>query len=159
MLAAHRDDVALDVHAHRTTFEHRGQQVLGLTAAAQHGADPRDQLARRERLGDVVVGAELEPDHLVDLAVLGGQHDDRDVGALPDRAAHLGARDPGQHQVEQHQVGAVAVEVVERVVAVGGHRDLVPLLAEHVRQGVAERLLVLDDQHSGHGWLLFGRRA
>ena len=34
---------------------------------AEHGAQARQQLARAERLGDVVVGAELEPDHAVGL--------------------------------------------------------------------------------------------
>src|SRR6185503_17904597 len=35
--------------------------------AAEHRPDPRDELARAERLGDVIVGAELEPDQLVAL--------------------------------------------------------------------------------------------
>ena len=39
------------------------------------------QLAEAERLDDVVVGAELEPDDPVDLLALGGDHDDRDARA------------------------------------------------------------------------------
>jgi hypothetical protein len=46
-------------------------------AAAQLGAHAAEQLAHREGLGDVVVGADLEADHLVDLGVLGGEQDDR----------------------------------------------------------------------------------
>ena len=45
---------------------------------AQDGLDPRDELARRERLGEVVVGAELEAEQLVELVVAGGEHHDRD---------------------------------------------------------------------------------
>ena len=46
--------------------------------AAQDRPDPRDELGRRERLGEVVVGAELEAEHAVDLAVARGQEDHRD---------------------------------------------------------------------------------
>jgi hypothetical protein len=45
----------------------------------QHGPHAREQLARRVRLRDVVVGAELETHDDVDLGVLRGEHDDRDV--------------------------------------------------------------------------------
>src|SRR5690606_29054358 len=41
-------------------------------------------------------------------------------------------------------------EGVERLGARGRDRDLEPLLAQHVRQRVGERLLVLDDEYAGH---------
>ena len=148
-VATDGDDVALDVHPDVADLEGHRRQV-GLDAAAQHGADAGDQLARRVRLGDVVVGAELEPDHLVDLVVLGADHDHRHVGGLPDLAADLGARDAGQHQVEQHDVGAGAVELRQRIMAGGGDGHLEPLLAEHVGEGIAVALLVLDDQYATH---------
>ena len=107
--------MALDVHAHRTGLDGGRCGRLGVAPPAQHGADAGDQLARGERLGDVVVGADLEPDHLVDLAVLGGQHDDRHLRLGPHRAADLGAGQAGQHQVEQDQVGTGAVELGERL--------------------------------------------
>ena len=50
-------------------------------AAAELGAHPAEQLAHGEGLGDVVVGADLEPDHLVDLGVLGGEDDQQVKGA------------------------------------------------------------------------------
>ena len=80
VLAAHGHHVPLDVHPHRPGGEQPGGTELAvgrLAAAPQHGAHPGDQLARRVRLGHVVVGAQLKPDHLVDLAVPGGDHDDR----------------------------------------------------------------------------------
>ncbi len=51
----------------------------------QHGADARLQLLEVERLGDVVVGAELEALELVRLLIARRQHDDRRAAALPDR--------------------------------------------------------------------------
>ncbi len=44
---------------------------------AQQVADAREQLARLERLGQIIVGTEFEPEHAVDRAVACGHHDDR----------------------------------------------------------------------------------
>ena len=158
--AVDRDDVAVDVHPHRAGLQVGGHELLRLAAAAQHRTDPGHQLARGVGLGDVVVGAELQADHLVDLAVLGGQHDHRDVGPRPRSWRQTSV--PGQarqHQVEQDEVGAVAVELLEGGRAVVGDGDLEALLAEHVGQRVAERLFVLDDEDAGHAVLSFGWRC
>ncbi len=63
-------------------------------------------------------------------------------------AADLGAGHLRQHQVEQHDVRAGAVELGQGRGAGRGDRHLEALLAQHVRQGVGERLLVLDHQNS-----------
>src|SRR5271169_613416 len=47
----------------------------------QHALDPRQELARLERLGDVVVGAAFEPDDTIDGIAGGGDHDDPDAAA------------------------------------------------------------------------------
>jgi hypothetical protein len=69
--------------------------------------DPGHQHGEGERLAQVVVGAGVEPLRLVEVAVLGGEHEDRRPDAGP---AQLGA-DPvavaaRQHDVEQDQVVA-----------------------------------------------------
>ena len=46
---------------------------------AQHRAHARDQLVERERLGDVVVGAGVQPAQPVGLLAARGQHDDRQI--------------------------------------------------------------------------------
>ena len=48
-----------------------------LAVAAQHRVDARDELARIERLGEVVVGAHFQADDAIDVLALGRQHDDR----------------------------------------------------------------------------------
>ena len=74
-----------------------GQVAVG---APQQRLDPAHQLAQPERLGQVVVGAELEADDLVDLVVAGGQDEDRrlrpgraqpaeDLEAVHARQAHV----------------------------------------------------------------------
>ena len=75
-------------------------------AAAQLGAHAAEQLADRERLRHVVVGADLEADDLVDLGVLGGQQDDRHRAAAADVAAEVEAAAPRHHDVEDQQVEA-----------------------------------------------------
>src|SRR5215208_3903354 len=60
-------------------------------AAPQDRPDPADQLGHRERLGDVIVCADLEPDDAVDLAVLCGQHEDGDDALAAQDAGDLDA--------------------------------------------------------------------
>src|SRR3954449_3106322 len=59
--------------------QHRLGDRAALAGTAQERADAGDELARAERLDEVVVGAEVEP---ADAVVLGGlrrEHHDRDV--------------------------------------------------------------------------------
>ena len=55
--------------------------------------------------------------------------------------------DPGQHHVEQHEVGVHGVEQVEGLRAVAGDLHPEALPPEADGQGVDEGLLVLHDQH------------
>ena len=76
--------------------------------AAQDRLDPGDQLAGRERLGHVVVGAELEAEDLVGLLLLAVT---TMIGTLPpamQRPGHLEPVHARQHQVEQDQPGRSA---------------------------------------------------
>ena len=118
------------------------------SGAAQHGADAAAQLGEAERLGDVVVGAGLEPLDGVGLAVERGQHDDRhDVAARAQRAADVVAvRARPERDVEQDDVEVLAAGELDRGVAVGDGLDAVALAREGVRQRVAQRALVVDDE-------------
>jgi hypothetical protein len=97
-----------------------------------------------ERLGDIVVCAELQADHLVDLAILRRHHDDRHRGLLAERAADLRARDTGQHEIEQDEIGAVPIELIERGGTVCCDTHLVSLAPKHEGQRIREGLLVLN---------------
>ena len=74
--------------------------------AAQHRADARRELVGVERLGDVVVGAEVEALGLVRGRALGRQQDDRDGAALAQLAHDLDAVEVGHDDVEQDDVRA-----------------------------------------------------
>ena len=122
-------------------------RVVGLTAA-QDGLHPGDELARAERLGDVVVGAELEAEDAVDLAVAGGEEQHRHVARGAQSAAHLEAVDVGQADVEQHDLRPMLRDQLEPAFAVRGLQHSESGLAQvHVEQ-VGDVRIVLD-HHDG----------
>ena len=128
----------------------RGAGGLGLGVAgarpAQHRLDARHQLARAERLGQVVVGADREADDLVDLLGAGGQHQDVGVRELADPPADLQAVDAGQHQVEDDQVRARVAGQREGGRAVAGRQDVVAVAFEVALDELDQVLLVVDDE-------------
>ena len=63
---------------------------------AQQRPDPGDQLARAERLGHVVVAAQLQAEDPVDLVVAGGEEDDRRPVAVLRAAAGRSRCPPGR---------------------------------------------------------------
>ena len=126
--------------------------VLG--GAAQHGLDAREQLAHGEGLDDVVVGAELEAEHAVDLLGLGGQHDDGDAARLRvglETAADFEAVDFGQHDVEQHEVHTGGLG--EGFAAVGSCLDAVAVLLEVEAQEFTDGGFIVYDEDL-HGIIL-----
>src|SRR5690348_3543450 len=83
---------------------HRLRLVCIRRSTAHHRVDAGQHLAHGKGLGDVVVCAELEADDLVDLRVLGGDHDDRHAARLAKGPAEVEAAHAWKHQVEQDQV-------------------------------------------------------
>ena len=126
----------------RAVLRRRGR----LVRPAEDGADPRCELAQRERLGHVVVGAELEADDLVDLGVLRGEHDDRHRGLGAEDPADLDARELGEHEVEQDEVGSLGPEGLERRATVGGGDGPIALHLEGFDEGLPEGRLVVNDE-------------
>src|SRR5229473_1853385 len=148
LLGADEGAVRREVDAQRAhaLLRHVG---LAVDPAPQHGARAQHQLPHAERLGDEIVGAELESHHAIDLLATRGHHDHGDVpGArralqLP---ADLGPRHAGQHQVEQHQIRSPVTHQGERLLAVASRGGLEACLPEVELHQVDQVLLVLDDQ-------------
>ena len=105
------------------------------------------KLAQPVRLHDVVVRAELEPDHTVDLLPPRAHDDDRDVRARAKLAADGEAVDVGQPEIEQDQVGFVGVE---RFLPGRDAHDVVALAPEPLDERLRDRVFVFHDQHA-HG--------
>src|SRR3954453_2123644 len=118
-------------------------------AAPERRLDAAAELAQRERLGDVVIGAELEPEDLVDLLGLRREHDDRHGAARPEAPADLEAVEPRHHHVEHDEVERRLAEARERLLPVRRLDDLVAVLAQGVAEERLDRLLVVDEQDAG----------
>jgi hypothetical protein len=119
----------------------------------EQGLDPTHQLAQPERLRQVVVRAELEPDHLVDLVVARRQHQHRCLRAgCPEPAQDLEPVHARQPDVEHDEVRRLVGREVEPFLAALRDRHLVALLLQGVLDPAGDRELVLDDQDRGtHG--------
>ena len=115
--------------------------------ASQDRLDPRHELARIERLRQVVVGADLEPDDLVDVVVAGGQHEDRDVRALAHAAADVDPVQVREHEVEHDQRRRLGGRLLDRLLARyrNANGEAGPLQI-HGDEGSDARL-VLDDEN------------
>jgi len=152
------DLAAIDRHPMRAPVQGDGSRRdepagrhRGCAEPAQHRADPQHQLLGRERLGEIVVGAEGESFDPVGLFLARGENDDAQVLRLLE-AAQLGQHVvPGrarQHQVEHDEVGSLFPSRPERVAAIRGRRDAVPRLGEMIRHERGDIGLVVDHEDS-----------
>ena len=117
--------------------------------ATQQSPDPRDQDHVRERLAKEVIGAGVQRLGLVEVAVFGGQHEDRGpVALLAELAAQLVAVDAGQHDVQHDRVVGVLLCHPQPVSAVECDVDREPVGFQTAPQRGGQLLLVFDDEQS-----------
>ena len=95
---------------------------LGLRAAQQR-AHAREQLARAEGLGEVIVGAQLQAHYAVRLLGAAGQHQDRDAGLVAQSARDVHAVLALEAHVEDHRVHHLASHRRGELRAVRDRRD------------------------------------
>ena len=126
--------------------------VLGRHDAAQQRAQPGEQLLEGEGLGEVVVGPGVEALDPVADGVAGGEHEDGYVvPGGPQRARRLDPVESRHHHVHHDHVRVAGPEDGERLGAVGGQRDVVPVELQRAAQRVAHGAVVVDDEHAGLG--------
>jgi hypothetical protein len=117
---------------------------------AQDGLDPCHQLARVERLDDVVVGADFEADDAIDLVAPRGEHDDGRFTHPTQLAGHIQAIHARQHEVEHDEVGVVPLDQFERGPPIAGTDDREALLLEVEPEQLDDVAFVVDDQDRLH---------
>jgi hypothetical protein len=117
----------------------------------------RRQLARLERLGHIVVGAELQADDPVDVVPARGQHDDRNAARPADAPQRLHPVQARHHHVENHDLELARRGEPRRGLTVvhGGHLEPIALevLDEHCR----ELDVVVRQQHLRHAAMILCR--
>ena len=157
LLVAHLDAPRSVVDLKRTN----GEYALSPTAGFGQGrapevrVDPRGEDARVERLGDVVVRADLQTNYLVHLCGAAGEHDHGARDALTSQLANdVRAADVGEHPVDQTEVGVGAGGELDGLRAGAGLHDVMALQAAHLGDQHADRHVVLDDEDSTSttGW-------
>ncbi len=107
-----------------------------------------DELSGREGLRHVVVGAELEAEHPIDLAGARGQHEDRKVGirSAAHPAADLHAVDrAGQPDVEHGEHRLLVADRVQPTLTVLRLDDPKPRIVEVEIEQIGDVGIVLDD--------------
>ena len=126
--------------------------LLGRPHAPPRGGDhPRDQLAHRERLHEVVVGADLERVHAVVLGAPRRDDDDRRADPLRARGLdQLPAVELGQHQVEHADVGVLEPQPRQPQLAAADDDRVEAGRGEVPRHAVRDHVVVLDDQDLPH---------
>src|SRR6478736_1324336 len=164
LLARELDQCAADGHLVGVAPQDdlaRGEHLLLVPAlgTTEDRLDPGRQLAGRERLRDVVVGAELEAGDAVRLLVAGSEHDDRNLRAGADLAADFEAVHAGQADVEHDETHRLATELGDRLLP-GPAPENAPavLLLEVLLDETADRVVVLNEEegasrcHRSHGF-------
>ena len=116
---------------------------------AQDRAHAGEQLARAERLGDVVVGRELEPHHAVGLVIPAAHDDDRDLGRLAQLFRKLHSVFASQSQIEDDHVDRLLGEHLLHVRSGRDRGDAQVVFAEVLGDQLPHGRVVIDRQHMG----------
>ena len=152
-LAAPEDLVAVGVDGQVTGHRHSGRGGggggSGHGGAADIGAHPGDELPHGKGLCDIVIGADLQAQHLVGFFLPGGEDDDRHIAALaPQGFADIKAVHFRQHHIQQDQVRVGGNSLGKAAFAVVGLQGPIALPLEVEAQNVHDIFFVLDDQNS-----------
>ena len=107
----------------------------------------------RKRLGQVIVGAGIEPGHLVHHGIARGDHNHRHILVLADTPQDLHAVELRQQHIEQDQIVVALQRQVHGGAAIGGVFHLVALVLQLERHKAGDFLLVLYDQDPCHACL------
>ena len=116
-------------------------------AAAQYGVNARQQLARVEGLGQIIVRTDFQAHDTVHVFAFGGQHDDgRTVIGGSQAAAYRQAVFARHHQVQHDQVYRVAQhDAVERL-AVFRKNDFKTLLRQVAAKQITDAGIVVKNE-------------
>jgi len=145
------DRIAVDADAAGARVEPdrpAGQFALGVPGgAAQQGADAGEDFLEMEGLGDIIVGAGVEPLDLVAPAIARRQDQDgHGAAGAPPRLQHGDAVQFRQADVEDDRVVGLVLAEIMAFLAVKGAVDDVAGIGESRRQLTIKIRIVLDNE-------------
>ena len=125
-----------------------------LAGTTQNGAHPGGDFPWAERLDDVIVGTNLQPDDAVDFFLARGQKHDRQGGKLTDAATDFKAAFVGQANVQHQQVDRVVAQPLHALASQTAPVDVEAFGAQGIHQRIGDGGLVFDNQNPvRHGLL------
>ncbi len=116
----------------------------------EDGLDPSRHLARAERLADIVIGANLQPHHPVDLAVARGKKQHRHLAAAAQLLACLKTAHVRQADIENPQIGRLTRLQRQRLAGQTEPTGREALALQGIDQGIGDCRFVFDDEDMGH---------
>ena len=119
---------------------------FGWRRPAQTRFYARQEFVQRKRLGNVIVGSQLEREDLVDFLILCGQHDYRHRARFANLFARFHAVEHRQHDVEYDQVRLFVLRHSDSAAPVAGGDDFITAALEVVAQRLQDRRLVVNDE-------------
>ncbi|RMT89908.1 hypothetical protein ALP39_04871 [Pseudomonas marginalis pv. marginalis] len=138
----------VDLHAFQVYLEHR--RCNAGADPLEDRLDPRRHFPRAERLDHIVVRADFQPHHPVDLAIARAEEHHRHFGETAQLLAGFKTADVGQADVEDDQVGWALALMGQCLLAEAqpGGGETLALQGEYQRVGY--RRFVFDNQDVGH---------
>ncbi len=118
---------------------------------AHQGAQAGEQHRWLDRLDHVVVGAGLQAEDVIEIVLLGGEYEDRQVRDPADLPAHLQTILSGEHEVENHHLRLEVEEGGERGITAMHLAHFETMLGKETGDQAGELLVVFDEQYLAEG--------
>jgi hypothetical protein len=120
----------------------------GLLKPPQHRPDAGGKLARAERLGDVVVGAKVQPANAVFFTRPGSEKDYWNAGkitAFPDLPADIKTAAAGHHDIKHEEDRRMLARQWQNVIAGSAKADIESAELQVVADQVADVRVIFED--------------
>ena len=126
----------------------------GLAGAAKDGANSGHQLARIERLGQVVVSADLQAEDAIDrFASRGKQAGPGRTDCWRSAFNNSNPVPPGKHHIEDDQLMLAGQGGAQAGSVIVGRIHAKAFAFEEAFQQIDQGVVVIDDEQAIHGWL------
>lgn len=150
LMAVYGYAVSISIHSDRPGFKGLDRGWALLSVSAKNCTDSCHKLSVKEWFRHVVIGTHLQAEHLVSLAVLTADHDDRYVRFSAQLAERIDTIGAGQGPVQENQISTITVEVMQSVATIRGRGNFVTLVSHQLGQGPAVPCIVIDYQYTCH---------